>query len=265
MAGFGGGTLDATVATLTVTTLTDGTATLTGGSLTGLTTLTMSDFTCSNVYATSSIRLNQYGAFLKGIDGYGNTINLFKVDYSGKLEPYTTFKLGSLYHEADSGDVTVCNMPVTSSSPYGTSMSLNFMIDDIKLLELLGTADGAGTIINPQVVLKNLFVTDNVYSQTVVAADTTFTNVVKAKHLLVGFLFFNTTANASILDCGIVATGNSVFTGKSIAASGWTFVRIDKFYSLTANTTLYLNDDTGGSSWNSGSYTVYIITQKLVR
>ena len=268
MAGFGGGALDAVVANLTVTSLTDGTATLTGGDLTSLLSVTSTDIDASNISTSSTLNLSQYGAFLTGVNGAGATANILAVDNDGNIDLYSTFKISSLYYEADAGDVTVCNIPV-ASSVYGTSMSLNFSIDDTKLLEVLATSDGAGGIINPQVVLKNLFVTDNVYSQTVVATDTTFTSVVKAKHLLEGILFYNTTANAATLDLGTVATGNDVFINKVIAASTWTYLHASdlskQFFSTTADTTLYLNDDDGGSSWNSGSFTVYFITKKLVR
>ena len=59
------------------------------------------------------------------------------------------------------------------------------------------------------------------------------------------------------LDCGTSAGGNDIFINQIIAPNDYTTVWLfGLVFSESVATTLYLNDDDGGSSWNSASINI---------
>lgn len=104
----------------------------------------------------------------------------------------------------------------------------------------------------------------SVHEEDTVTGDTTLTDVVPAGCILDCIVFNETAGNAPTLDLGTSAGGNEVFSEQLLNASGLTLISINKIFSISAATTLYLNDDQAGSSWNSGSVDVYLIMRRII-
>ena len=62
--------------------------------------------------------------------------------------------------------------------------------------------------------------------------------------------FYEKAGTNPLLDLGTTLGGNEVFINQDITASDLTTVVIQRVFSLSAATTLYLNDDDAGSNWN---------------
>jgi hypothetical protein len=101
------------------------------------------------------------------------------------------------------------------------------------------------------------------YIEKTITADTTLTSIVPAGYMLKSMVFEETAGNAGVLDLGTAATGSQVFLNQTITASDFTTVVINKVFSLTADTTLYLNDDDASSGWNSASVDIYVTLEKI--
>jgi len=96
------------------------------------------------------------------------------------------------------------------------------------------------------------------------SADTTLTAIVPAGYMLEYMLFEETSGNAPTLDLGTTAGGNEVFINQEMTASGITTIVLQRVFSLTAATTLYLNDDDAGSSWNGATVNIYTILKQII-
>jgi len=101
------------------------------------------------------------------------------------------------------------------------------------------------------------------YIEKTITADTTLTSIVPAGYMLKSMVFEETAGNAGVLDLGTATTGSQVFLNQTITASDFTTVVINKVFSLTADTTLYLNDDDASSGWNSASVDIYVTLEKI--
>ncbi len=97
-----------------------------------------------------------------------------------------------------------------------------------------------------------------------IAADTTWADIIPAGYLLEFVIIENTTANTAILDLGTADGENDVFSGIVMDASSITTIVVNQYFSSSAATSLDLNDDQPGSSWNSGSFTVTLIMRKII-
>ena len=102
------------------------------------------------------------------------------------------------------------------------------------------------------------------YYKSAMTGDTTLTSVVPAGYCLEYIVFQETAGNTATLDLGTSAGGNQVFINQAITASSITTVSINTVFSLSAATTLYLNDDDAGSSWNSGSVNATLVMRRVV-
>jgi len=97
---------------------------------------------------------------------------------------------------------------------------------------------------------------------TAMTGDTTWTSIIPAGFTLEKIVFNNSTANAATLRLGSTANANDVKAATAIAASGFTTWVIDKTFSLTADQTLYLNDESDGN-WNSSSLTSTLFFRRV--
>jgi hypothetical protein len=79
------------------------------------------------------------------------------------------------------------------------------------------------------------------------------TNLVRKGFFVDYILLENTTGNIATLDCGTTPGGNDIFINQVVPANGILTIPVNKVLSLIDDTPLYLNDDDGGSSWNSSS------------
>jgi hypothetical protein len=110
----------------------------------------------------------------------------------------------------------------------------------------------------------NIRPTQKLVKEDAITGDTTLTNVVPAGYLLQYIIFEETAGNAATIDLGTTDGGNDVFTGQIIAASDITTVVLNKVFSLSTTTSLYINDDQVGSDWNSASVNVTIVLKKVI-
>lgn len=99
--------------------------------------------------------------------------------------------------------------------------------------------------------------------KTTIAVDTLWTDIIPAGYLLELMTLENSTANQAVLSLGTSDGDNDVFTGQVMEASGITTVVINKYFSSSTATSLDLNDDQSGDSWNSASFTVTLLMRKM--
>lgn len=96
-----------------------------------------------------------------------------------------------------------------------------------------------------------------------VNSDTTYANVIPAGYMLEYVIFEEKTGNSPILDLGTSAGGNEVFINQALTASDITTVVLQRVFSLTNNTTLYLNDDDGASTWDGSTVDLYYVIRPI--
>lgn len=94
--------------------------------------------------------------------------------------------------------------------------------------------------------------------------DTEWTGCIPAGYQLESIVFVNSTANAATLDLGTTAGNSDVFLNQVIAANDITTIVINKTFSMLARQTLYLNDDSVGSDWNSSSLISIMLMRRVM-
>ncbi len=95
-------------------------------------------------------------------------------------------------------------------------------------------------------------------------SDTTLTNIVPAGYMLTYVVFLEKAGTAPVLDMGITPGGNEVFINNELVSSGLTTVIVQRVFSLSSATTLYLNDDDAGSNWNGSTVDVYLVMTPII-
>jgi len=79
-------------------------------------------------------------------------IELFRLDgINNKIIPFVPIELGTIEIEEDSGQVTIVNMPVSSSPSSGDIMSYTFALDSEPIMTVYSEADGTGGIQNKRI------------------------------------------------------------------------------------------------------------------
>lgn len=77
---------------------------------------------------------------------------LFRLDgINNKIIPFVPIELGTIEIEEDSGQVTIVNMPVSSSPSSGDIMSYTFALDSEPIMTVYSEADGTGGIQNKRI------------------------------------------------------------------------------------------------------------------
>jgi hypothetical protein len=257
----------------------DGTAKITGGAGSGFTsisgqTLTMSstgsfggDVSFNDNFLIDAKLDSTYlthNKWLEGVNLTGSRVNMLRIDSNNILDPGLTVGIGSLYTVEDAGQTVIYNQSI-GSSVNGTVHSADMQIDDVSVLKIRSESDGGGAsaAYSTYAVAKDLYVTDFHTDQATVTGDTEFTSVVPAKFLLKYLIAEETAGNAATLDLGTTAGASDVFLNQVFAASTITTVVINKVFSFSAVQSLFLNDDDGSSSWNSGSLNVYFVIERI--
>lgn len=95
-------------------------------------------------------------------------------------------------------------------------------------------------------------------------SDTTLTDIIPPGYMLQYVVFEEKTGNSPILDLGTTAGGNQVFINQALLPSDLTTISIGRTFSLVNSTTLYLNDDDAGSTWDSGVVDAYFIMTSVL-
>ena len=100
--------------------------------------------------------------------------------------------------------------------------------------------------------------------EVVMTDDTAWTGVVPMGYEIEKIIFVESGGVASTLDLGTASGGNDIFLNQVIAANTITTVVINKTPSMSARTSLYLNDDDAGSAWGVGTAITAIILMRRV-
>jgi hypothetical protein len=95
-------------------------------------------------------------------------------------------------------------------------------------------------------------------------ADTTLTTIVPAGYMLAYVIFLEKAGTSPVLDLGTTSGGNEVFINQALTASDLTTIVIQRVFSLSAATTLYLNDDDAGSNWNGSTVDAYFVCSPII-
>jgi len=95
-------------------------------------------------------------------------------------------------------------------------------------------------------------------------ADTTLTSIVPAGYMLSYVVFLEKSGTLPILDLGTTSGGNEVFLNQALNTSALTTIVIQRVFSLSAVTTLYLNDDDAGSNWNGSTVDAYFVMTPIL-
>jgi len=93
--------------------------------------------------------------------------------------------------------------------------------------------------------------------------DTEFENVVPTGYELEKIVFIEGAGNAATIDLGTTSGASDVFSQQVIAASSITTVILNKTFSMSAEQSLYLNDD-GAGSFNSASLTAILLMRRVI-
>ena len=128
---------------------------------------------------------------------------------------------------------------------------------DVNGNNLFGTVSGASAI--------NMKYQQNVVRQDGITADTQIlssSNIIPAGYMLKYMYGLETAGNTATLDLGTTAGASDVFSQQVFTASTETTVVINKLFSRTTDTALYLNDD-GAGTWNSGSLNVILVLERV--
>jgi len=97
-----------------------------------------------------------------------------------------------------------------------------------------------------------------------ITGDTEFTGAVPPGYQIIDITFVNSTANPATIDCGLAAGTSNIFKNQVIAANDITTIVLNKTPSMLTRSSLYINDDDAGSSWNSSSLTAIMTMKKVM-
>ena len=179
------------------------------------------------------------------VEGEGTATQLFKLINAENAARTVTFYENLTVGNGNAGTITY------------TGASKTLSVEDNAVVNQDLTSDAA-------VTFAGITITAEINKTTTVTGDQTFTNVVPANYLLEYMIIQNTTANTCWLDLGTTAGAYDVFQQQTITASAITTISVSKVYNLASTAkTLYLNDDSGGSYWNSASLTVIFVMKKI--
>lgn len=103
--------------------------------------------------------------------------------------------------------------------------------------------------------------TSAVYTQ---SADYTWTALIPAGYLIEYMVFDETSGNTGQLSAGTTAGDNNVFSQEAITGGALTVININKTFSKTAATTVYINHAQDGDGWNGMSLNVFAQLRKIV-
>jgi len=96
------------------------------------------------------------------------------------------------------------------------------------------------------------------------SGDTTLTTIVPEGYMLTYVVFLEKAGTSPVLDLGTTLGGNEVFINQTLTASVLTTIVIQRVFSLSAATTLYLNDDDAGSNWNGSTVDAYFVMTPII-
>jgi hypothetical protein len=103
--------------------------------------------------------------------------------------------------------------------------------------------------------------TSAVYTLT---GDYTWTALIPAGYLIEYMIFDETSGNTAQISAGTTAGDNNVFSQEAITGGGLTVININKTFSKTAATTVYINHSQDGDGWNRATVNVWAQLRKFV-
>ena len=104
---------------------------------------------------------------------------------------------------------------------------------------------------------------DKVISYTSLTSDATLTAAIPAGYLIEYMIFDEKSGNTAQLSAGTTAGDNNIMNQEAITGGALTVVNINKVFSKTTSSTIYLNHAQSGDTWNSSNIDVYIQLRKF--
>jgi len=96
-------------------------------------------------------------------------------------------------------------------------------------------------------------------------SDTTFADLIPAGYMLTYMVCLEKVgATGCKLDLGTTVGGNEVMINQEITASEITTIVIQRVFSLSSATTLYLNDDDSESGWDGSTMDIYFVMTPII-
>lgn len=99
---------------------------------------------------------------------------------------------------------------------------------------------------------------------TAVTGDYTWTALVPAGYLLEYMVIEETAGKQAQISAGTTSNGKNVFESEAVTKSALTVININKTFSKTAATTVYLNHAGNGDKWNGASLNIWASVRKYV-
>jgi len=105
-------------------------------------------------------------------------------------------------------------------------------------------------------------------TKTNISADSVFLNLIPGNYKFNDVVFENKTANWAQLSMGITSGGNECFACSGmnlldLTTKGLTTIAVNKTFSLTTPTTIYLHHAGVGDDWNNAIFNIEFIFEKL--
>lgn len=97
-----------------------------------------------------------------------------------------------------------------------------------------------------------------------VSADYTWTAVIPAGYLIEYMIFDELSGHTGQLSAGTTSGDNNVFNQEAITGGALTVININKTFSKTAATTIYINHAKDGDTWNGMSLNIFAQLRKFV-
>ncbi|MDD5031578.1 MAG: hypothetical protein PHR36_00855 [Patescibacteria group bacterium] len=209
----------------------------------------------------SMLSINSLGAigiqndsWIYTTDTTGTSTNLVKINSNHEIEFGAPILTGSLEASEDAGQITLFNMPVSSSAAAGTKMSAGLAIDSNQLLTVYAESDAAGGIRNSAVGIG----TTSPYAKLSVAGDIAADGTITASSLtatssISAPYFTATSASATSTFAGGLAIETSGFVYDYSSGNVGIGTAAPGDYKLNVNGSIYTSNTIYGNGVTIGS------------
>jgi hypothetical protein len=93
--------------------------------------------------------------------------------------------------------------------------------------------------------------------------DYTWTSIIPAGYMLESVIAEESTGETGQLSCGTGAGITDVFQSQAVTGGGLTVIEVNKIFSTSSATTIYINHAGSGDDWNGMTLSVYGVLRKI--